>query len=177
MPKTWVTPLAARVSTKASLLLMRVMAPSPFGRWPAPSIGAEPAAANVARTAENVQYLARLYSHHRIGNDNEQREDFHMKLLLTGVALATLALGAAEAWAQSKTVTIAHQDMVVPYRYAMVNRELEQTTGWTVNWRMFGGGGDVIRAMASGDVKIGEAGSSPIAAGISQGLNLELFYI
>jgi taurine transport system substrate-binding protein len=96
-----------------------------------------------------------------------------------GAALAAGAvlLGATDVLAQSKTVTIAHQDMVVPYRTAMVAKELEQATGWTINWRMFGGGGDVIRAMASGDVKLGEAGSSPIAAALSQGLNLELFWI
>jgi taurine transport system substrate-binding protein len=96
-----------------------------------------------------------------------------------GAALAAgaLLLGATDAMAQGKTVTIAHQDMVVPYRTAMIAKELEQATGWTINWRMFGGGGDVIRAMASGDVKLGEAGSSPIAAAVSQGLNLELFWI
>jgi taurine transport system substrate-binding protein len=94
---------------------------------------------------------------------------------LVAGAVALLSAGAASA--QTKSVTIAHQDMMVPYRVAMVNKELEQATGWTVNWRMFGGGGDVIRAMASGDVKIGEAGSSPIAAAVSQGLNLELFWI
>lgn len=92
------------------------------------------------------------------------------------VAAGAMLLGAADAMAQ-KTVTIAHQDMVVPYRTAMAAKELEQATGWTINWRMFGGGGDVIRAMASGDVKLGEAGSSPIAAAVSQGLNLELFWI
>jgi taurine transport system substrate-binding protein len=42
---------------------------------------------------------------------------------------------------------------------------------------MFGGGGDVIRAMSSGDVQIGEAGSSPIAAAASQGLPVQLFWI
>jgi taurine transport system substrate-binding protein len=96
-----------------------------------------------------------------------------------GAALAASAvfLGATDVSAQTKTVTIAHQDMVVPYRTAMISKEIEQATGWTINWRMFGGGGDVIRAMASGDVKLGEAGSSPIAAAVSQGLNLELFWI
>jgi taurine transport system substrate-binding protein len=96
-----------------------------------------------------------------------------------GAALAAGAvfLGATDVSAQTKTVTIAHQDMVVPYRTAMISKEIEQATGWTINWRMFGGGGDVIRAMASGDVKLGEAGSSPIAAAVSQGLNLELFWI
>ncbi len=97
-----------------------------------------------------------------------------------GAALAAGAialLGPGEALAQAKTVTIAHQDMVVPYRTVMAAKEIEQATGWTINWRMFGGGGDVIRAMASGDVKMGEAGSSPIAAAVSQGQNLELFWI
>jgi taurine transport system substrate-binding protein len=96
-----------------------------------------------------------------------------------GAALAAgvLLFGATDASAQSKTVTIAHQDMVVPYRTAMAAKEIEKATGWTINWRMIAGGGDVIRAMASGDVKLGEVGSSPIAAAVSQGLNLELFWI
>jgi taurine transport system substrate-binding protein len=55
--------------------------------------------------------------------------------------------------------------------------EIEKATGYKINWRMFGGGGDVIRAMASGDVAIGEAGSAPIATAISQGLDVELFWI
>jgi taurine transport system substrate-binding protein len=42
---------------------------------------------------------------------------------------------------------------------------------------MFGGGGDVIKAMASGDVQIGEAGSSPITAAASQGQDVKLFWI
>jgi taurine transport system substrate-binding protein len=97
-----------------------------------------------------------------------------------GAALAASAialLGAGEVLAQSKTVTIAHQDMMVPYRAAMVAKEIEKATGWTINWRKFSGGGDVVRAMASGDVKLGELGSSPIAAAVSQGLNLEVFWI
>jgi taurine transport system substrate-binding protein len=92
------------------------------------------------------------------------------------IAAGAMLFGASGAMAQ-KTVTIAHQDMVVPYRTAIVAKELEKATGWTVNWRMFSGGGDVIRAMASGDVKLGEVGSSPIAAAVSQGLNLEVFWI
>jgi taurine transport system substrate-binding protein len=59
----------------------------------------------------------------------------------------------------------------------MESGELEKATGYKINWRMFGGGGDVIRAMASGDVQIGEAGSSPLAAALSQGQNLNLFWI
>jgi taurine transport system substrate-binding protein len=95
-----------------------------------------------------------------------------MMLLAAGV----LAAGAVSAQPR-KEVTIAHQDMNVPFRVVMESGEVEKATGYKINWRMFGGGGDVIRAMGSGDVHIGEAGSSPIAAAASQGLEVELFYI
>ncbi|WP_326535158.1 taurine ABC transporter substrate-binding protein [Pseudorhodoferax sp.] len=94
----------------------------------------------------------------------------------TATALAALAL-AGGAFAQKKEVTFAHQDMLVPLRTIMESGELEKATGYKINWRMFGGGGDVIRAMASGDVQIGEAGSSPVAAAASQGQDIKLFWI
>lgn len=94
---------------------------------------------------------------------------------LTPLVLGLLAPGAARA--AEKSVTFAHQDMVVPFRALMASGAIEKATGYTVTWRKFGGGGDVIRAMASGNVQIGEAGSSPIAAAASQGLDIELFWI
>jgi len=94
------------------------------------------------------------------------------------LAVAGLALAAnMSAIAQTKEVTFAHQDMLVPLRTIMESGELEKATGYKINWRMFGGGGDVIRAMASGDVQMGEAGSSPIAAAASQGQDIKLFWI
>lgn len=90
-------------------------------------------------------------------------------------AMLTLVCGAA--FAQTKEVTIAHQDMLDPYRIVMESGELEKTTGYKINWRMFGGGGDVIRAMASGDVQIGEVGSAGITAAASQGQDIKLFWI
>jgi len=95
-----------------------------------------------------------------------------------GAAMAlAFALGAAAVAAQTKEVTFAHQDMLVPLRVVMESGELEKATGYKINWRMFGGGGDVIRAMASGDVQIGEAGSSPLTAAASQGQDIKLFWI
>lgn len=92
--------------------------------------------------------------------------------------IAVLALAASgSAFAQKKEVTFAHQDMLVPLRTVMESGELEKATGYKINWRMFGGGGDVIRAMASGDVQMGEAGSSPITAAASQGQDIKLFWI
>jgi taurine transport system substrate-binding protein len=99
-----------------------------------------------------------------------------LKHLAKWLSIAGLAF-AANALAQTREVTFAHQDMLVPLRTIMESGELERATGYKINWRMFGGGGDVIRAMASGDVQIGEAGSSPFAAAVSQGQNLNLFWI
>jgi taurine transport system substrate-binding protein len=67
--------------------------------------------------------------------------------------------------------------MMVPWRYAHAKGVLEKETGYKVNFRKFGGGGDVIRAMASGQVHIGEAGSAPVASALSQGLPIELIWI
>jgi len=97
--------------------------------------------------------------------------------LILWAAASGLALAGSAVQAQTKEVTIAHQDMLDPYRIVMESGELEKTTGYKINWRMFGGGGDVIRAMASGDVQIGEVGSSPLTAAASQGQDVKLFWI
>lgn len=97
-----------------------------------------------------------------------------MKKLLLGLALGLVA--ATPAWAQ-KTVTFAYQDMMNPFRWVQQSGEIEKATGYKINWRQFGGGGDVIRAMASGDVAIGEVGSAGVATAISQGMDVELFWI
>jgi taurine transport system substrate-binding protein len=92
------------------------------------------------------------------------------------IAAAVLALSGT-AHAQTKEVTFAHQDMLVPLRLVMESGEVEKATGYKINWRMFSGGGDVIRAMASGDVQMGETGSSPLTAAASQGQDIKLFWI
>ncbi len=90
---------------------------------------------------------------------------------VSALALSTLAV------AQTKEVTIGYQDMVVPYRVAQEAKELEKATGYKINWKQFGGGGEVIKAMASGAVQIGEIGSAGIAAAVSRGEPLEVFWI
>jgi len=91
-------------------------------------------------------------------------------------AVSALAVSTV-AFAQTKEVTIGYQDMVVPYRAAQEAKELEKATGYKINWKQFGGGGEVIKAMASGAVHIGEVGSAGIAAAVSRGEPLELFWI
>lgn len=93
------------------------------------------------------------------------------------LASAVALLGAGNALAQNKTVTIAYQDMMNPWRVAMANKEVEKATGYTINWRKFGGGGDVVRGMASGDIQVGEAGSAAVTTAASQGMDVVLFWI
>ena len=97
------------------------------------------------------------------------------RVLMGGAVAAMLA--AAPALAQTKEVTIGYQDMVVPYRIAQEAKEIEKATGYKINWKQFGGGGDVIKAMASGDVQIGEVGSAGIAAAAIARRAVELFWI
>ncbi|HDR8913672.1 TPA: taurine ABC transporter substrate-binding protein [Burkholderia multivorans] len=101
------------------------------------------------------------------------RSSFVRRAVVALTAFA--ALGAAHA--ESREVVIAYQDMVVPWRYAQASGEVEKATGYKVTFRKLDSGADVIRALASGSVQLGEAGSSPIAAGLSQGLDISLFWV
>lgn len=87
------------------------------------------------------------------------------------------ALGGGPALAQAKEVVIGYQDMVLPWRYAQETRAVEQRTGYKVTYRKLGSGAEVVRALASGAIHIGEAGSSPFAAALSQGVPIEVFWI
>ena len=75
----------------------------------------------------------------------------------TVLAIGLLPLGAS---AQTKEVTIAYQQIAGPLVVAIANGSVEKATGYKVNWRQFG----VI-------------GSSPLAAAVSRGLDLQLFWI
>lgn len=92
-------------------------------------------------------------------------------------AISLALFGAAPARAADREVVIAYQDMVLPWRYAQATGEVERATGYKVTYRQLASGADVVRAIASGSVQVGEAGSSPIAAGVSQGVDLSLFWI
>ncbi|HZI83347.1 MAG TPA: taurine ABC transporter substrate-binding protein [Casimicrobiaceae bacterium] len=99
-----------------------------------------------------------------------------MKRLFAAWVVMAALFAATPAWAQ-KTVTFAYQDMMNPWRWVQQSQEIEKATGFKINWRQFGGGGDVIRAMASGDVQLGEVGSTGVATAISQGMDVDLFWI
>ncbi|MCW2309911.1 taurine ABC transporter substrate-binding protein [Rhodobium gokarnense] len=93
-------------------------------------------------------------------------------------AVATAAvLSAGVASAADKEVTIGYQTIYNPWKVAIADGKFEEATGYKIKWAKFSSGAKVINAMASGDVQIALAGSSPIAAGVSRGLDIELFWI
>jgi taurine transport system substrate-binding protein len=100
-----------------------------------------------------------------------------MKRRLFLTLAAATSLTTASAFAQTKEVTIAHQDMIVPFRVQQAAGAVEKATGYKISWKMFGGGGDVIKAMASGEVPIGEVGSSPATAAAAQGMDIQVIWI
>ncbi len=101
-----------------------------------------------------------------------------MQRLLSALMLAigATALLAGGAHAQ-KEVTIGYQLVYNPWKVAIANGTFEKATGYKIDWRKFDSGAKVINAMASGDVSIALAGSSPIAAGVSRGIDMVLFWI
>ena len=60
---------------------------------------------------------------------------------------------------------------------AIQDKTFEKATGYDINWVKFDSGAKVISAMASGQVDIAVAGSSPVTAAASQGIDLQLFWL
>lgn len=80
---------------------------------------------------------------------------------LRNVALLALSLSAASAYAVD--VTVAYQTSAEPAKVAQAENSFAKRSGATVDWRKFDSGSSVLRALASGDVQIGNIGSSPLA--------------
>ncbi len=92
--------------------------------------------------------------------------------IITAMAAMVFASSVA-----AKEVTIGYMGMFNPWKHAVSEQLVEKETGYTVKWRRFDSGAKVISAMASGSVDIANAGSSPIAAAVSRGVDLEVFWI
>ncbi len=91
-----------------------------------------------------------------------------------GLAAGALAFPAL---AQSRTVTIGYQDLLVPMKLIMESADLEKLTGYRIVWKMYDTGADVMKAMAAGEIQIGEAGSSPLTAATTAGQKVRLLWI
>lgn len=90
------------------------------------------------------------------------------------LALACFATTSVEA---ENVVRVGFQRIYNPWKVAIARGEFKKATGWEIEWVRLDSGGKVIQAMAAGDLDIALAGSSPIAAGVNNGVDLRLFWI
>src|SRR6188768_1236522 len=99
-----------------------------------------------------------------------------IKTLLGTIGLVASFMTAAHA-DEAKKVVIAYQTGAVPYLVGIANGELAKQTGWDIEFRRFNSGADIFAAIASGDVQLGDVGSSPYAASVSRGIGVKAIYI
>jgi taurine transport system substrate-binding protein len=90
--------------------------------------------------------------------------------IITALALLTFQ-------AQAVNVTVAYQTSAEPAKVAQADNTFAKESGATVDWRKFDSGSSVVRALASGDVQIGNIGSSPLAVAASQQVPIEVFLL
>ena len=79
--------------------------------------------------------------------------------------------------AQAVNVTIAYQTSAEPAKVAQADNTFAKENGASVDRSKFDSGSSVVRALASGDVQIGNIGSSPLAVAASQQVPIEVFLL
>ncbi len=94
------------------------------------------------------------------------------RLTFLAAALALLAFRA-----DAVNVTVAYQTSAEPAKVAQADNSFAKESRASVDWRKFDSGAGVLRALASGDVQIGNIGSSPLAVAAAQKLPIEAFLL
>jgi len=94
------------------------------------------------------------------------------RLTILAAVLSVLAFQA-----NAVNVTVAYQTSAEPAKVAQADNTFAKESGATVEWRKFDSGSGVLRALASGDVQIGNIGSSPLAVAATQQLPIEAFLL
>ncbi len=92
-------------------------------------------------------------------------------------SLAAVVIFTTGAAVFANEVTIGYQGMFNPWKHAIAEKLLEKETGYEIKWRRFDSGAKAMTAMASGAIDMTTAGSSPIAAAVSRGVEMELVWI
>ncbi len=97
-----------------------------------------------------------------------------MRLL---TALTALFFLSSVAPASAEPITIGYQLIYNPWKVAIDDGSFERASGREIRWRRFDSGAKVLTGMASGDVHLALVGSAGIAAGVSRGIDMQLFWI
>ena len=90
--------------------------------------------------------------------------------------LLVLLLASSEV-ALSNTVKIGYQTGIDPSKVALADGLYEKNSGQKIEWRRFDNGAEVVRALASGDIDIGNVGSTIVATAGSRKLPITTFLI
>lgn len=105
------------------------------------------------------------------------RESINKKItaLCSLFFIASLVLSAQVALADS--VKIGYQTGIDPSKVALADGLFEKNSGQKIEWRRFDNGAEVIRALASGDIDIGNVGSTIVATAGARKLPITTFLI
>lgn len=95
-----------------------------------------------------------------------------LRTLFVALSLAGLSLGA-----QAGDLTIGYITGIDPTKLAQAEDRYDKAIGQKIDWRRFDSGPAVVAALASGDLQIGNLGSSPLAAGASHNVPLVTFIV
>ncbi|TBU99233.1 taurine ABC transporter substrate-binding protein [Stutzerimonas kirkiae] len=88
-----------------------------------------------------------------------------------------LALTATALQVQAADIVIGYQTGIDPAKVPQAEGAYEKAIGEKLDWRRFNSGPEVVTALASGHLQIGNLGSSPLAAATSRGLPLVTFLV
>jgi taurine transport system substrate-binding protein len=100
-----------------------------------------------------------------------------MSKTMRGLMAGTVALILSAGSAFAEKIVIGHFGNPTPMQVARAEGLFEKATGWEIEWRKFASGAEIIAAMASGDVKVSELGSSPMTIAMSQGVDIQMFML
>ncbi len=101
------------------------------------------------------------------------------KAAMAAVALTAMLAGAGSASAET-TVVVGYQQIVGPFVSSIADGSFdkaEEAAGYKIDWRQFASAGDISAALASGSVPVGVIGSTGIAAAVTHGVDVELFWV
>lgn len=90
---------------------------------------------------------------------------------------AAIALAAATLSANAAGLTVGYQTGIDPSKVPQADGAYEKAIGEKIDWRRFNSGPEVVTALASGGVQIGNLGSSPLAAAASRKVPIVAFIV
>jgi len=93
-------------------------------------------------------------------------------LLIIAIILL-LAPGTAAA----KSARIGYLTAYYPWIAAIADGKFETATGYQIEWKRYETGADIVNALRTNEIDLGSVGSPPLAAALSLGHKIELFWI